>query len=391
MDKLYTIGELAKLAGVSARTIRFYDKKGILKPCGYNEEDYRLYDTNSVIVLQQILMLKYVGFSLEEIGELIRQDSDASMKEILERQKELMLQKRSQMDRIIYALDSAVESYEKNTPDLQHFTEIMQLITKNDHASWRYGLYEKYNPKQMEWFIWRFEVLGLKDNMKILDVGCGHGLIWTKNWERIPSGCKVVLLDKARNGLEYLKKYYGDNKNLLADGVCFEFVEADAENWIYFKNTYDCILTNHFWEYVENKKDLMKQLYGAIKDGGILSSTIASLPQIENIRVLLEQFVSKEVLQQFNREKIQRKQQLETLFAEIFDVVEDKVFNNYLVINQAEDVYNYLISENSKVKQLLERKNTALLGSLKLYVQKHGQVTIGIDGHLYICRKQVQI
>ena len=200
MDRYYTAGELAKIAGVSSRTIRYYDEKGILKPCRYSEGDYRLYDKDAVIVLQQILMLKYVGFSLEEIREIIKQDRDTSLKDILEKQKAFMLQKKAQMDQIIYALDSAVEGCEKNAPDLQHFTEIMQLITKNDFANQRYGMYEKYNPRQKEWFTWRFDVLQLKENMTILDVGCGHGLIWTMNWERIPAGCKIVLLIRLEKG-----------------------------------------------------------------------------------------------------------------------------------------------------------------------------------------------
>lgn len=132
MDRYYTAGELAKIAGVSSRTIRYYDEKGILKPISYSEEEYRLYDNNSVIVLQQILMLKYVGFSLEEISEIIKQDKEISLKHILEKQKILMFQKKTQIEQIIYALDSAVKVCEKSSPDLQHFTEIMQLITKND-------------------------------------------------------------------------------------------------------------------------------------------------------------------------------------------------------------------------------------------------------------------
>lgn len=47
MDKLYTAGELAKLIGVTSRTVRYYDKKGILKPVGYSKGGYRLYNNNS--------------------------------------------------------------------------------------------------------------------------------------------------------------------------------------------------------------------------------------------------------------------------------------------------------------------------------------------------------
>lgn len=48
-QKLYTAGELAKLAGVSLRTIRFYDVKGLLKPVSYSEAGYRYYNQDSVM------------------------------------------------------------------------------------------------------------------------------------------------------------------------------------------------------------------------------------------------------------------------------------------------------------------------------------------------------
>jgi len=57
---MYTAGELAKKLGVSARTVRFYDEKDLLNPCGYSEAGYRLYNEESAERLQKILMLKLI-------------------------------------------------------------------------------------------------------------------------------------------------------------------------------------------------------------------------------------------------------------------------------------------------------------------------------------------
>ena len=59
-EKMYTAGEIAKMAGVSLKTIRFYDAKGLLKPVTHSEAGYRYYNRNSVVALQKILMLKYL-------------------------------------------------------------------------------------------------------------------------------------------------------------------------------------------------------------------------------------------------------------------------------------------------------------------------------------------
>ena len=60
--KQYTAGTLAELAGVSSRTVRYYDTKGILHPIGYTESGYRLYDDTALLKLQQISMLKFMEY-----------------------------------------------------------------------------------------------------------------------------------------------------------------------------------------------------------------------------------------------------------------------------------------------------------------------------------------
>ena len=71
MNRYYTSGQFAKKANVTVRTIRFYDKQGILRPSKISEAGYRLYTDEDFGRLQKILSLKYLGFSLEEIMSLM--------------------------------------------------------------------------------------------------------------------------------------------------------------------------------------------------------------------------------------------------------------------------------------------------------------------------------
>lgn len=63
----YTTSQFAQKAAVTARTLRFYDKVGLLSPSEYTEAGHRLYSDKDLWSLQQILALKFLGFSLEEI------------------------------------------------------------------------------------------------------------------------------------------------------------------------------------------------------------------------------------------------------------------------------------------------------------------------------------
>ena len=74
MDKrLYRTGQFARKASVSISTLRYYDKEGLLAPTEYSESGYRLYTDEDLVNLQQILALKFLGFSLDEIKALFVQ------------------------------------------------------------------------------------------------------------------------------------------------------------------------------------------------------------------------------------------------------------------------------------------------------------------------------
>ena len=66
----YSSGQFARMANVSVRTIRFYDKQNILKPSYVTPAGARFYTDSDFARLQQILLLKYLGFSLDDIREM---------------------------------------------------------------------------------------------------------------------------------------------------------------------------------------------------------------------------------------------------------------------------------------------------------------------------------
>ena len=93
MKEKMTSGEIAKQAGVSTKALRVYDEIGLLKPVEVSEGNYKLYDKSSLIILEKIIALKHIGFSLEEIKESLENDDQSSIRETLENQLEMMNQK----------------------------------------------------------------------------------------------------------------------------------------------------------------------------------------------------------------------------------------------------------------------------------------------------------
>ena len=74
-DMAYTIKQLAHLSGVSTRTLRFYDETGLLKPAYVGENQYRYYEEEQLLLLQQILFYRELDFPLDDIQQILSSDA----------------------------------------------------------------------------------------------------------------------------------------------------------------------------------------------------------------------------------------------------------------------------------------------------------------------------
>ena len=100
-----TIGEMAKLCGVSIRTLHHYDRMGLLPPGAVDPETgYRRYGEPEIRRLQQILFWRELDFSLQEIREILS-SPDYDAREALGRQRELLELKRQRLDRLLRLID----------------------------------------------------------------------------------------------------------------------------------------------------------------------------------------------------------------------------------------------------------------------------------------------
>lgn len=97
---MMTVNEVSKLAGVSIRTLQYYDKIGLLKPARYTESGYRLYDDTGLERLQQILLFRELEFPLKEIKEIIT-GSNFDKVRALDQQIELLTLKKEHLENLI--------------------------------------------------------------------------------------------------------------------------------------------------------------------------------------------------------------------------------------------------------------------------------------------------
>ncbi len=104
----YSINQLAKLAGVSIRTLHYYDEVGLLTPTRLEHNGYRQYDEAQLLRLQQIMFFRELDFPLEQIKKII-DSPHFDMRTALTEQKHLIKIKRYRLDRLIATIDKTIK------------------------------------------------------------------------------------------------------------------------------------------------------------------------------------------------------------------------------------------------------------------------------------------
>jgi DNA-binding transcriptional MerR regulator len=103
------IKEFAIATGVSIRTIHYYDEIGLLTPAYVDKiTGYRYYDENSILRMQEILFYRELDFPLKSIKEILT-SSNYDKNKVLNEQKELLILKKERLEKIIFAIDAAME------------------------------------------------------------------------------------------------------------------------------------------------------------------------------------------------------------------------------------------------------------------------------------------
>jgi DNA-binding transcriptional MerR regulator len=106
-----TVGELARLASVSVRTLHHYDELGLLTPSEHTEAGYRVYTDADLATLQQVLFFKELGFGLADIARIMH-DPTFDRLEALRMQRRMLGDKAAQLDLMVEAVDAAIDATE---------------------------------------------------------------------------------------------------------------------------------------------------------------------------------------------------------------------------------------------------------------------------------------
>lgn len=132
----------------------------------------------------------------------------------------------------------------------------------------RVAIHQRFSTNPYGWFKWVFDtLLKLPENAKILELGCGHGLLWRENVDRIPAGWDISLSDLSSGMLDAAWR------NLVVTGRAFKFKEIDAQEIPFEDETFDAVIANHMLYHVPIKAKAIAEIKRVLKPNGYLFAT----------------------------------------------------------------------------------------------------------------------
>lgn len=345
----YSSGAFATLAHVTKKTLRYYDEHGYLKPSYVNENGARFYTDKDFQKLQQILLLKYLGLSLDDIKEMTMKDHEGdSLISTLKIQKGLLDERIEQMRLVREMLQETIEAAELEA-DID-WTALMDSLATNtlenslkqqyknaSNISARINLHTLYSQNEQGWFSWVFENMKLKSGKKILELGCGSGSLWIENKKLIPPNVEILLSDSSKGILRDIKN------NIGVDGR-FKYKVIDFNNIPLDDESVDVVIANHVLFYAEDVHKVLEEIKRVLKPGGKLICTTYGSNHMKEISTLVQEFDDRIVLAAEHLYEIFGKDNGAEILAEHFPKVKWKEYEDKLVVTDSEALADYIIS-----------------------------------------------
>ncbi len=147
----FKVGDLSKRTGLSIRTLHYYDEIGLLSPSHRTESSYRVYGKQDIIRLQQIITLKQIGFSLEDVRSCL-DNGDRAFAEMVQLHITKIRKQIEMSQQLLQRLESIEQTAAKL--DAVPVEEVLQIIQVMDM------LENYYRPEQLETLKQRQELLG---------------------------------------------------------------------------------------------------------------------------------------------------------------------------------------------------------------------------------------
>lgn len=383
MRNYYKTGEFAKLANVTERTLRYYDKIGLLRPSSILSNGYRQYTDSDLLKLQKILSLKHLGFSIEEIFPIVLEDQN--LKASFKMQIDLIDSRIKHMTAIKDSMESIISTINDKNID---WTKIISLIKmSNDDSNIiehyknaknlnvRISLHDKYSQNKQGWFPWLFEQIDFSRINKLLEVGCGNGKLWKNNKINLRNR-EIFLSDSSQGMVDEVRKTLGNDFN------CMVF---DCEKIPFKDNYFDAVIANHVLFYVYDINKALEEISRVLNPLGVFYCSTYGSSHMKEINDIVQKFDSRVILSQTKLYDVFGLENGLDILKPYFKNIKMKRYDDCLVVDKSKPIIDYIMSCHGNQNEIIGPNLNEFREFVDSIIQKKGYIRITKDAGLFVC------
>ena len=255
-----------------------------------------------------------------------------------------------------------------------------------DKYNARILIHARYGTNKTPWPIWLFSQYHFGDHARIIDFGCGNGLLWKVNSFRINANWQIELTDFSQGMIDAARSYIG------ASPANINYQVVDLSQFPAGNRKYSNIVANHMLYHIEDREKAIRTISSILEPGGEFYASTVGLSNMQEMKNLVREYTGNDnyalalgnITDRFSLEN--GADQMRT----VFDDVEIIEYPDALEITDANDLVNYVLSCNDLVpgiQVLPEDQREAFTRFVDDRITRDGKIHITKSSGTFIARK----
>jgi ubiquinone/menaquinone biosynthesis C-methylase UbiE len=247
----------------------------------------------------------------------------------------------------------------------------------------RNEIQEEYRSHPAPWFGWVFAHLRLPENARILEIGCGSGMLWQENLAEVSPRWEIILSDLSRGMVSVARN------NLTETILQSRFLSLNSQGLPFQDETFDAVLAIGVLDQVPDLNLTLCEVQRILRPSGLFMASAGGREHLLEMRTMLKPYVAEERAELLGGEEDQfglenGKQILEPHFDKIarYDYLDRMQFI------ELQPILDYVLSEEAVVWDLRLHRLSQFVWELKHRLIQEGKIEVGVQKCLFTARKQ---
>ena len=244
----------------------------------------------------------------------------------------------------------------------------------------RIDLHGRYSTNPQPFWTWAFDFLELPENAEVLEVGCGTGMFWQVNADRVPPGWRVTLTDLSAGMLSSARS------NLAAVTQIVDFQVADVQLLPFPDASFDAVLANFMLYHVPDRRQGIAEIARVLKPGGLLIAATNGSAHLREIRDLERRFGIETLFGATTSAQAFGLQNGATQLEPYFDQIVCERHENHLAVPAAEPVIAHIRSKLADRARVADRLEVVRAHIVK-HIEQFGEFRVTKASGLFAARR----